>query len=199
MNIEEHYRELFKQFGDSHKSAQWSDQETQFKRFKILSEIDDLTGKKVLDFGCGTGELATFLKNNNIMVDYTGVDLVIEMLACGKEKHPQHRFELFETIKNEKFDYIFISGVFNNLIEDNRAFYQTILKELAPLAKQGIALNMLSHYVDYRDEGLFYEKPEEVFAFGKNEITPYVVVRNEYQLKENIIPFEFTVYLYMKE
>lgn len=199
MNIEEHYRALFNEFGDSHKSAQWSDQETQFKRFQILSEIEDLNGKKILDFGCGTGEFATFLKKKNIDVDYTGVDIVLEFLECAKEKFPSHRFEKFEDIKDEEFDYIFISGVFNNLIDDNEKFYQGILKDLVNLAKKGIAFNMLSSYVDYYDEGLFYVKPENIFGFVKSEITPYVVLRNEYQLKENIIPFEFTCYLYMKE
>lgn len=195
--IEEHYRRLFQLYGDSYKSAQWSDRLTQNKRFKVLCDIENLNGKKILDFGCGTGDLATFLKEENINVQYTGVDLVDELLECARKKHPEFSFGKLEQFEDQKFDYILISGVFNNKIDDNRKFYENTLKKLSNQANKGIAFNLLSNYVDYYDENLFYENPENVFKYAKT-LTPYVMIRNEYQLKENIIPFEFTTYLYFK-
>lgn len=196
-NIKEHYRNLFQLYGDSYKSAQWSDRATQNKRFKVLCDIADLNGKKVLDFGCGTGDLATFLKEEDINVRYTGVDIVDELLECAREKHPEYSFGNLEQFEDQQFDYILISGVFNNKIDDNRKFYESTLKKLSNQANEGIAFNLLSNYVDYYDENLFYENPEDVFKYVKT-LTPYVTIRNEYQLKEKIIPFEFTTYLYFK-
>lgn len=199
MDIKEHYRNLFNKYGDSYEAAQWSDRVTQEKRFEILCQIDELNGKKILDFGCGTGDLATYLHKKGIVVDYTGVDIVDELLECAKQKHPNHRFSKLEDIQGMKFDYILISGVFNNKINNNVQFYKNTLSSLKVLCKYGIAFNMLSKYVDFYDEGLFYEYPENIFKYSKENLTPYVVIRNEYNLKENVIPFEFTTYLYMKE
>lgn len=199
MNVEEHYRSLFKIYGDSYKSAQWSNRETQEKRFEILAEISNLNYKKVLDFGCGTGDLASYFEKMGLNVEYTGVDIVEELLACAKLKHPKHRFGKLEEFDGEKFDFVLISGVFNNKFDNNEEFYRETLIELKPFCNEGIAFNMLSKYVDFYDDHLFYEYPEKVFKFAKEHLTPYVVIRNEYELKENIIPFEFTTYLYMKE
>lgn len=199
MNIEEHYRELFSKYGDSYKAAQWSDRITQEKRFEVLCQIGDLKEKKILDFGCGTGDLATYLKKNNVNVNYYGVDIVDELLNCAKEKHPDFKFGKLEEFYGVKFDYILISGVFNNKMVDNVTFYQNTLELLKDFCISGIAFNMLSKYVDFYNDELYYEYPENVFKYSKENITPYVVIRNEYQLKENIIPFEFTTYLYMKE
>ncbi|MCT6814937.1 MAG: class I SAM-dependent methyltransferase [Lysinibacillus fusiformis] len=201
MDIQKHYKSLFEKYGDSHKSSQWADRESQEKRFQYLLEIADikqLEGKKLLDFGCGTGHLATYLTEQNIDVQYIGIDIVPELLECAKVKHPESRFYSVDEIPDEKYDYIIISVVFNNKMEDNVTFFQDTIKNLVERCEKGIAFNMLSHYVDYYDDNLFYFKPEEVFCFLKENISPYIAIRNEYQLKPNTIPFEFTTYIYMK-
>jgi hypothetical protein len=50
--------------------------------------------------------------------------------------------------------------------------------------------------VDYFDDGLFYEYPEMVFKFAKTHLSQRVSIRNEYQLKPGVLPFEFTTYIY---
>ena len=55
---------------------------------------------------------------------------------------------------------------------------------------------MMSTYVDYKDEVLFYESPEDAFTYVKKEITPFVTLRHNYLVKENSIPFEFIIYAY---
>ncbi|MBD2327193.1 class I SAM-dependent methyltransferase [Alkalinema sp. FACHB-956] len=199
MNLVEHYRNLFLQYGDSPEASQWRDRETQENRFAILTEIADLHDQSILDFGCGTGHLANYLKSREISVNYTGVDIVSEVLQCGQKKYPEFRFcQMDEITPSEKFDYVLISGVFNNLVENNRLFYQSTLTECFSRARKGLAFNLLSHYVDYYDQGLFYEYPEVVFKFAKEHLSPYVVLRNDYQLKPGIIPFEFTTYIYRR-
>ncbi|WP_368634250.1 class I SAM-dependent methyltransferase [Kurthia gibsonii] len=197
-SIKQHYQNLFEKYGDSFKSAQWSDQSTQYKRFEVLCEIADLKNKRILDFGCGTGELANYFKQKDIHVEYTGVDIVENMLEFASKKHPKHRFTTLDKIENEVFDYILISGVFNNKTKRNKEFYEEIIKKLSGMCSKGLAFNMLSKYVDYYDEHLFYVYPEDVLSYVK-QITPFVTLRNEYQLKENVVPFEFTTYLYFKD
>ncbi|WP_062270991.1 class I SAM-dependent methyltransferase [Endozoicomonas arenosclerae] len=195
MDIREHYRQRLELFGDTAEAAQYSDRETQEKRFAILTDIAPLNGSRILDFGSGTGHLATYLKNRNIDVEYTGVDIVPELLACGREKHPEHRFELWENLGDETFDYAFVSGVFNNRTTNNRAFYQNTVSQLFSRVQRGLAFNLMSTYVDYQDEELFYETPEDAFSYVK-QLTPTVTLRHDYQIKDNVIPFEYAIYAY---
>lgn len=196
LDIRTHYSELFKKYGDSPHAVQWSDSATQMKRFEILCEIGDVNNCSILDFGCGVGHLFDFLKGKGHKVTYTGVDVVDEMLAFAQQKHSDARFCKFENISGEKFDYVLISGVFNNRMESNRSFYRRTLRQCFELCVQGMAFNMMSSYVDFRNEELFYEEPEEAFRFCKEELSPRVAIRNDYLLKEKVIPYEFCTYVY---
>lgn len=196
VDIKEHYQKLLAEYGDSPQATQYSDRETQELRFDYLVQIDDLNGKLILDFGCGTAHLATYLKSKGVKFDYIGVDIVPEFLEIAKQKHPEFRFGSLEDFQDISVDYAFVCGVFNNKMADNQKFYQDTIKTLFEKSKQGISFNMMSSYVDYYDDNLFYEKPENVFAFAKNHITPFVVLRNDYQIKQGVPPFDFTVYLY---
>ena len=196
--LKKHYLEQFKQYGDSAQGVQWSDVQTQEKRFEILLEIGCQEGDSLLDFGCGTGHLFEYLNKNNTKLNYTGVDILDEFLTTAKNKYPEAKFGQLIEFEKEKFDYIIISGVFNNKMDDNVGYYQEQLKKLFPMVNKGIAFNMMSAYVDYFDENLFYEKPENVFQFIKKEISPFVTIRNDYQIKPGVIPFEFCTYVYKK-
>ena len=196
--IRAHYRALFRKHGDTVKAAQMSSRATQERRFDLLTAIGDLRGRSVLDFGCGTGHLATYLKARRIRVRYTGVDIVEELLAAGRAKHPRHRFCSFEELGGARFDYVLIGGVFNNKRPDNRRFYQETVRRCFALAKRGLAFNLLSRYVDYFDRGLFYESPETVLRFAKRELSPFVTLRHDYEVKPGVVPFDFTTYVYRK-
>ncbi len=195
-NIKNHYRMLLEKYGDAPESAQWTDQQSQEIRFKELIKVGQIDGARVMDFGCGTAHLATYLKKHDICVQYTGVDVVEEFFQIAQQKHPEHRFGLMEDFINERFDYVFISGVFNNKQRGNRKFYQDSVRKLFAQCDVALAFNMMSTYVDYQDDDLFYEAPERAFSFVKQEITPFVTLRHNYEVKPGVIPFEFVIYAY---
>lgn len=194
--LKTHYKNLLNKFGDSAESAQYSSRESQERRFKILMQIADLNESNILDFGCGSGHFATYLKSRGVKFNYTGVDIVEEFFDIARTKNPGSRFGVLEDFAHEKFDYVFISGVFNNKRKDNRKFYQESLKKLFGMCTKGTAFNLMSTYVDFQDVGLFYESPERAFRFVKQELTPYVTLRHDYEVKLGMIPFEFAVYAY---
>jgi cyclopropane fatty-acyl-phospholipid synthase-like methyltransferase len=195
-DLQAHYRDLLRKHGDSPQAAQYSSRETQERRFEKLVDVADLNGCSILDFGCGTGQLQDYLLRHDVNVRYHGVDIVDEFLTLCQEKFPQGRFGQLQDFQGQQFDYVLVAGVFNNLMEDNTAFYQSSLKTLFSMASKGLSFNMMSAYVDYQDEGLFYEYPEKVFAFLKREVTPFVALHNDYEVKAGLPPFDFTVYAY---
>lgn len=194
--ISNHYRQLLAEHGDSPQAVQYSCSKSQERRFELLSGVGDLRHKRILDFGCGTGQLGTYLHKQGIEFDYFGTDIVEEFMTLCRSKFPQGHFEDFNSLSHLQFDYIFVAGVFNNKMTDNNQFYQETVRKLFSMCKLGISFNMMSAYVDYQDPGLFYEYPENVFGFLKREVTPFVTLRNEYEVKPGVVPFDFTVYAY---
>lgn len=190
-----HYQGLWQTHGDTPATAQYSSRTSQEARYKILSEVADLNGTRVLDWGCGTGHLATWLHQRGIHCQYTGVDIVPDLLELGRKKHPNHRFGEMSDFASETFDWILISGVFNNRIEDNESFFREQINILWNKCSQGMSFNLMSSWVDFEDPELWYATPEKIFAYVKS-ITPFVTIRNEYLVKDVKVPFEFAVYAY---
>lgn len=198
--LAEHYNQLAQQHGYSHHATQQSSIETQEKRLSILLDVlPNLTHQKVLDFGCGTGHMLSVLKKNGFVGEYVGYDISASALEVARQYHPQGRFELKNILKDEleeDFDIILISGVFNNDIGCNQDFMQQVLTRLFPHCRQALAFNALSRYVDYFSEGLYYFDPMQVFQFCKENLSTNVSLRHDYEVKEGVIPFEFTCYVY---
>lgn len=197
--LAEHYNALGKQYGYSPDATQQSSLETQEKRLNVLLDMaGEIKNDKVLDFGCGTGHLYALLKQRGFSGDYIGYDISSELLNLASYHHPKGRFELkniFEQSIEEKFDWVFISGVFNNHMGCNKKFMQQVLATLFAHVNKGLIFNALSRYVDYQIEGLYYFDPNWVFDCCKSNLTTHVQLNHSYEVKPGVIPFEFSVRL----
>ncbi|HWK29030.1 MAG TPA: class I SAM-dependent methyltransferase [Solirubrobacter sp.] len=200
--LERHYGELVEEHGAAPEAAQWSDAETQRLRLRVLAEVGDLRSAKVLDFGCGAGALLAFLEEElDFGGEYVGYDLAQPAVELAARLHPNGRFERRDVLADgvpEDFDYILVSGVFNNRTSDGWGFMTRILGALWPHARQGLAFNAMSTYVDYRADHLWYADPLEVFTWCRRELTPALALRHDYQVKPGVIPFEFALFAYQR-
>jgi SAM-dependent methyltransferase len=193
-----HYGRLYREHGDTPAAAQWSDEATQDRRLRVLCEIAGLREASILDFGCGTGRLYELLVADGFTGNYVGYDVAAELISAARDKYPSARFEcrnIFTEGVGGAFDYVLISGVFNNRHKSNDYMYE-ILRMLFANVKQGLAFNALSTYVDYIDEHLNYLDPAAMLDFCKTELSARTVLRHDYLLKEGVIPYEFTMYVY---
>lgn len=193
------YRNLFQQHGASPQGLRWDNEFQQLLRLKILLGIADISNTKILDFGCGYGPLIDYLKQQNINVDYTGIDIVDEFLVFGRATHPDCRFCQQQDIENETFDYIFLSGMFTAVRDNNRKFWQDTIRWCFSRANKGIAFNMWSIYADKHIPERYYEDPGEVFRFVKQELdfSCGITIRNDYITKQDCFSsHDFTVYLH---
>lgn len=198
-SLSKHYDELATSHGYSHHAVQQSSSDTQQRRFEVLLQgFPDFKHKKILDFGCGAGHLFAYLKQQGFTGEYVGYDISPQLLQLARQHHPEARFEqrnILQSAVAETFDLIFISGVFNNDIAHNQQFMQQTLKVLFPLCQQGLAFNCLSTYVDFKVSNLYYFDPSVVFTYCKENITPLITLRHDYEIKPGVVPFEFSCYL----
>lgn len=190
----ERYENRLEKHGVSMKTLGWRDKDQQELRFAIISEIDDLNGKSILDVGCGFGDYYDYLRGLGLKIQYTGYDIVPKLLQSARQRHPGLRFEEKDILSDkfeDKFDYVVSSGIFNARISDNHRFIKNMLARMYELSNLGEAVNMMTNYVDYEEDHLYYCNPENIFRYCKS-LSQYVVLRHDYPL------FEFTIYIYKK-
>src|SRR3989304_6571063 len=165
--IIENYRNLFLKYGSGPEVGQWSEEGQRF-RFRKLIQIADLKGRRVLDLGCGIGDLYPFLRERFGYVDYTGIDIVPEIVDYAAQRYPRVPFQccdlLCEEIK-ESFDYVLISGMFNNAIAECTEFLKEMCTAAFKHCSLGMGFNFLSTYHSYEDRGMSYHDPVDVLDF----------------------------------
>lgn len=188
-SIFNHYTELFHKFGIRPASLGWP-RGRQDLRFQIMSEIGNIKNSKILDVGCGFGDLLSFCELKKFNVNYTGVDINAKFIEIAKLKHPNSKFfvrDIEKTKFQEKFDWVFAIGTTN--MAGSHDYIENLLKEMFRIAKKGIAMDFMSTYVDFRRKGSFHASPEKVFKIAK-KLSKRVIIRHDY------LPFEFCVYIY---
>ena len=180
------YNRHLKDFGDAPQAVRWTP-EGQRRRYETLLKIaGDFSGKKILDFGCGKGDLYEFIKERDISINYCGIDVNENLIKLAKSKYPETEFiavDLEESEFERVFDVIFICGVFNLRIAGIEESMKNVLKKLFRLCKEALHVNLLSYYIAQRNVELFYVKPEEIMKFAITELLPSVTLMYE---KEDI-------------
>ena len=178
--------------GPNWRGLGWQSQRSQRRRFAVLSEVGPLANTRVLDIGCGVGDLYKYLLRRRIPVTYTGFDILPEMVAHARRRYPEAQFEVRDALQglgSQRFDYVLCSGAFNVNFGRNLAAVQDVLHELLRCCTRGVAINFLSTRARDRDAILFNYDPETLFAYGQ-ALTPHV------RLVEGYLPNDFTLYLY---
>lgn len=203
-DLKQHYKNLLNKHGSSPEAVQHINTESQYKRFEILSEIAPEIDS-VIDVGCGLGDMFQFLNLNDFKGKYLGLDFIPEFIELSNQHFKEHKnaqFKVCDLLSDnipQGYDYILLSGVFNNNQKDNEDFMLSTIKKMFDSSKKGIAFNAMSTYVDFQDSNLYYSDPLKVFDFCKRNLTRRIVLKHDYLVKEDSIPFEYTMYLYKED
>ena len=144
------YLERYKQHGVSSLSLGWSNLVHQYVRYQTVCDSIALKGKKILDFGCGFGDLLGYLQHNNIACEYIGVDINQVFIEQARSRYPKQRFEVYncgKPIPNAwQSDIIIALGLLNykQTKVENSAYAKWLLSELYKTAKQAVVCDFLS-------------------------------------------------------
>jgi SAM-dependent methyltransferase len=193
--IIERYSRRFAEYGYDPRTLGW-DKGKQQIRFRILTSQYDFRGKRVLDIGCGFGDLNQGLQRRaGRECSYHGVDLVPVLIARAKDLYPAENisFSCADVLSEDftgKFDYAVASGIFNHMLKDvaNYDFIEAVMNKALSLCADGLAFDFLSDKVDCRQAALFYSSPEQILGMAY-KYSRNVVLRNDY------MPFEFAVFI----
>ena len=110
-------------YEDDERAAAYSKLEfpgTYYLAFRDLPNIiaEHVTGKKALDFGCGTGRSSRFLENLGFQT--TGIDISSEMIGLARKNNPKGDYRLvkerdFSELDRSSFDLILSAFPFDNI------------------------------------------------------------------------------------
>jgi len=175
------YNRHLKDFGDSPEAVRWTPEGQRLRYETLIAISGNLSGRRVLDFGCGKGDFYGFLKERSILPQYFGIDINKDLISLARTKYPEAEFaaiDLDESEFDREFDAIFVCGVFNLRIAGIEESMKKTLKNLFSHCRESLHVELLTYYVPRRTVELYYVRPEEILEFAITEISKHVVLRH---------------------
>jgi SAM-dependent methyltransferase len=197
-----HYAATFARFGPTSRGVDWGEWPDVHIRYgKMLEVIEPVHAAQatvsLLDVGCGFGGLLDYAKSRGTSIDYTGIDLIPEMVSHASKNHPDARFtvgDIFTLSESQSFDYAVCNGILTLKLEtsilDMDQFARLLIRQIFSVARRGIAFNMMSSHVNFMAPHLYYKNPLEIIAFCSMELSRRFRLDHAYPL------YEYTVYVY---
>lgn len=188
------YRDNFIKHGNTPLGTFQNNTATQYERFNQL--IAPLLSHKanhfsICDVGSGVCDLHKFLNAKQIPHEYTGIEIVQEMIDSTQKEMPHLRVLNQDILADdfvEKFDFCVLSGTFNIpgavAHEDWQTFIFKVIKKMYSLANVGIAFNALTTYSTFQADDLFYLDPKKTLDFIQKDISRHCAIYMDSPLYE---------------
>ncbi|MDX8396333.1 MAG: methyltransferase domain-containing protein [Mariprofundaceae bacterium] len=205
----EHHKALFATHGATPKGVDWNDyDEMLFRYSKIISVIEKCPEKypevpTVLDVGCGWGGLYQYCLDKGIEINYTGIDIVPEMIDHCHENFDTGVF-LEQDIFNveDKYDFVVCNAILTQKlaasIPEMEKFSNDMLKKMLSISNFGVSTVFISNRVNFMVPNLYYRSPSELLSHCLVELTPRVVIDHGYSSLQTQVGkyYDFMLYLY---
>jgi len=194
------YESHVRRFGYGYRALGFGRRSSQEKRFGALAALGAFDGARLLDVGCGFGDLLAWLRARGVQPRYTGLDLTAPMIERCRKRFRERcaegsaRFVVGDALgwqPDGEYDYVIASGIFGYHAKDTRARIQPTLERLFAIAGTGLAVNFLSGCAPTRSPGRLYVHPADVLQYALR-LTPAV------RLDHTYMPNDFTLCLYKK-
>lgn len=200
--LKDHYRNTIIKHGAGSKGVDWGESElnTDIRHemmLNIIKEKDEMIS--ILDVGCGYGAFYEYINKKNLNVNYTGIDIVSEMIDLGINRNQGAEMIcddfLDHDFKDEKYDYVICNGILTQKvtasISEMNEFANKLIKKMYFLCGTGIVFNVMSTHVNFQKDNLYYRNPSELMSWCMSEISPHIKLDAAYPLT-----YEYTMYVY---
>jgi len=181
------YRDSVKAYGGTFEATLWRSKAGQITRFATFQKFVDFTDVSILDVGCGIGDFAQFLHDQQIAFDsFHGIDAMDDMIITANNRHLERStFSTADIVTSHgdlpSADWITCSGTLNAMGEELAI---SIIDALFDHCTVGLAFNFLSNQCD-RDPKK--ESLEPASRFDTPSLlqhvlkqTPYISFTQEY-------------------
>ena len=202
--LRDHYEGCLEAHGDTHLGVGWPRQVDAERRYEaMLGMVPRAEAVSLLDLGCGAAHLVDYLRaTGRDQVAYTGADISAKFVALAREKHPDLPFHVADLLAADApdlgtYDYVVMNGIFtarNGMSFDAMwAFCQALLDRAVPLARRGLAFNVMSKHVDWERDDLFHLPYDTLAGFLHARGWRRYTLRAEDGL------YDYTVYIHRGE
>lgn len=193
-SVREFYNERFRTSGKSFRTVGWGSTESQELRFEQLFAGVSVGGTRVLDVGCGLGDLASWLiKRHGANFRYLGIDIADELVADARRRLGSDRITFLaadvRTVALPTCDIAVASGAFSYRPAWTVEEGLHMLDRMKQSATTCAASNFLIDRVDFVEPRNLHYSPEVVLKHVLG-LTDVVRLTTGYGL------FEFTVQLF---
>lgn len=176
-----HWRDRFKVYwyhrkqtnrsnGDKAKALGWTSEESQLCRFEVIARSADFEKKRILDLGCGYGELFELLDSIYRIQSYTGVDQHAGFLKKAKQNYTEDRCQFLSgdmsKMNLEAHDIVIASGSLNYISRDSD-YLTNMITRMYELANQTVIFNLLNSSQYPSRNTLMSYHPQGVYRFCK--------------------------------
>lgn len=168
-------------------------------RFGTLFKVGDMTGKTILDVGCGRGDFAVKLAKRGVKYkNYLGVDIVSEMIDIAKRANSSENVEfrvldILSCSDELSFDYVIMCGPLNLRTPHTEETAKRMIRKAYEIARVGVAFNMTSILGDED------KKTEHTYYFDPFEVLRYcATMTRNLKFDHTYLPHDFTVFMYKK-
>lgn len=192
--IIDRHRDALRRHGHSAEALYWSSEEIQQLRFQVLLEIGVQNGDRVLDVGCGFGDLYPLLRGRADRLHYSGIDLSADLIATGKSLYPEaelHTGDLFDLDPAPaSYDLVLLSGALNEALGDAGGYARATIKRMYESCRRGVAFNLLNA------EDRWIASRSDLQSFHPQQMREFcLTLCPQVELRQGYLDNDFTLYL----
>lgn len=191
------YNDAYEKYGYSPKTVLWGKAEKQDIRLEVLTSMYDFTNKKILDIGCGFGDLNKILMKKATGYQYLGIDINEKLVQKANEMNQDNTDINFivgdfgEYEFQERLDYAVLSGTFAFSLQDKDQYehVEDYIKKALEICNDGLAFNFVSDRVNFKVDGYYNYNVEKIISIAY-KYSRNIVMRSDY------MPFDFTIFIF---
>jgi len=188
------YEEKVRQYGYDHRGLGFRTRSSQERRFHALLALGEFHGRRLLDVGCGFGDLLAFLLERGIRPLYTGLDICAPMVTRCHQRFSVRDgiFAVGDVLEHQprgEYDFVVASGIFGLAAAGARERVLPTLERMFRWSRIGVAVNFLSERAPEKVANRLYVDPCQALDWAFR-LTPSARIDHTY------LPNDFTLHLY---